>query len=61
MRFVLKSVLLCAFCLLAFSSASAQKSSKPESFHTEGVFSNIKASEFLRSRFAQLVSRFYRG
>lgn len=45
MRFVLKSVLLCAFCLPALSSASAQKSSKPEPFHTEGVFSSIKASE----------------
>jgi hypothetical protein len=45
MRFLPRSVLICAFCLLAFSSASAQKSSKPVAFHTEGVFSNIKAGE----------------
>jgi hypothetical protein len=46
MRFVLKSVLICAFCLPAFSSAPAQKKgSKPAAFHTEGVFSNITAGE----------------
>jgi hypothetical protein len=45
MRFVPRNVLFCAFCLLAFSSASAQKSSKPVAFHTEGVFSNITAGE----------------
>jgi hypothetical protein len=45
MRFVLRSALFFAFCLSAFSSASAQKSSKPATFHTEGVFSNITAGE----------------
>jgi len=45
MRFVPRSILLCAFCLLAFSSASAQKSSVKKTFHTEGVFSNITAGE----------------
>jgi hypothetical protein len=45
MRVVLRSVLLCALCLLAFSAAHAQKSSGPKTFHTEGVFSNIAALE----------------
>ena len=45
MRFVQRSVLVCALCLLVFSSASAQKRSQPKTFHTEGVFSNIAAGE----------------
>lgn len=45
MRVMLRSVLLCAFCLPAFSSAHAQKSSGQKTFHTEGVFSNITAGE----------------
>jgi hypothetical protein len=45
MRFVPRSVLVCALCLLAFSTALAQKSRKPKTFHTEGVFSNIAAGE----------------
>ncbi|HEY0078336.1 MAG TPA: hypothetical protein VGB73_06790 [Pyrinomonadaceae bacterium] len=34
-------ILCCAFCLLSASIASAQQA-KSKSFHTEGVFSNIK-------------------
>src|ERR1041384_4477949 len=45
MRFLLKSVVLCVFCLTAFSAAHAQKSSGKKTFHTEGVFSNITAGE----------------
>ncbi len=45
MRFVPRSILVCALCLLVFSSAYAQKRSQPKSFHTEGVFSNVTAGE----------------
>lgn len=43
MRILLRVALCCMFCLLAVSTASAQRASKSESFHTEGVFSNIAA------------------
>jgi hypothetical protein len=42
---MLRSVLFCAFCLLAASGAHAQKRSGPKTFHPEGVFGNIKAGE----------------
>src|ERR1044072_1766840 len=45
MRVLLRSVLFCALCLFVTSSAHAQKSSGPKTFHTEGVFSNITAGE----------------
>src|ERR671932_1458662 len=45
MRVVCRVVLCCAFCLLAAWAASAQKSPKSKTFHTEGVFSNINATE----------------
>ena len=43
MRFLLRTVACCALCLLAVSVASAQAGRGPETFHTEGVFSNIEA------------------
>ena len=43
MRVFYRIVLCCAFCLLAFSAASAQRGAK--TFHTEGVFSNITMTE----------------
>ena len=45
MRVLLRTVLFCAFCLLLFSSASAQRGSTSKTFHTEGVFGNITAGE----------------
>lgn len=45
MRVLLRSILFCALCLFVTSSAHAQKSSGPKTFHTEGVFSNITAGE----------------
>jgi hypothetical protein len=45
MRMVYRVVLCCAFCLLTFSVASAQRPSPSKTFHTEGVFSNIAATE----------------
>jgi hypothetical protein len=44
MRVLFRTVLLCAFCALVFSNASAQKK-QPKTFHTEGVFGNITAGE----------------
>jgi hypothetical protein len=38
-------VLCCALCLIACSAAPAQRKPAPRTFHTEGVFSNIKATE----------------
>ena len=45
MRFVPRSILVCALCLLVFPSAYAQKRSQPKAFHTEGVFSNITVGD----------------
>jgi hypothetical protein len=45
MRMFLRSVLFCAFCMLLFSNAAAQRGSTSKSFHTEGVFSSITAGE----------------
>ncbi|MCA1815689.1 MAG: hypothetical protein LC746_04650 [Acidobacteria bacterium] len=45
MRVCYRTVLCCAFCLLAFSAASAQRRPQSKPFHTEGVFSNIAATE----------------
>jgi hypothetical protein len=45
MRVLFRAVLLCAFCALVFSNASAQKKKQPKTFHTEGVFGNITAGE----------------
>jgi hypothetical protein len=44
MRVLFRTALLCAFCALVFSNASAQKK-QPKTFHTEGVFGNITAGE----------------
>jgi hypothetical protein len=44
MRVLTRIILCCAFCLLVVSNVAAQKT-KPKSFHTEGVFSNINATE----------------
>jgi hypothetical protein len=43
MRFVLRSVLLCALCLTFVPNAPARQGHK--AFHTEGVFSSITAGE----------------
>lgn len=45
MRLMLRGILFCALCLFVTSSAHAQKSSGPKTFHTEGVFSNIAVGE----------------
>lgn len=45
MKVLSQVVLCCVFCLLAASAVYAQGGSKPKPFHTEGVFSNIKAGE----------------
>jgi hypothetical protein len=43
MRIVTRIVLCCALYLLSVSVTPAQQGAKPESFHTEGTFSNITA------------------
>jgi hypothetical protein len=43
MRIVTRMVLCYAVCLLTVSFASAQQDAKPQSFHTEGTYSNITA------------------
>jgi hypothetical protein len=45
MRRLMLIVLCCAFCLASATGAAAQGGSKSKAFHTEGVFSNIKAGE----------------
>ena len=45
MRMARLIVLCCVLCLLAASTAPAQKGSKSKTFHTEGVFSNITVGE----------------
>lgn len=45
MRAFRRIVLCSAFCLLTFPAARAQRGSQSKSFHTEGVFSNIKMTE----------------
>ncbi len=45
MRALSRIALCCAFCLLVFTTAAAQKSPKPKVFATEGVFSNIAVGE----------------
>lgn len=45
MRMLARIFLCGAFCLAVASAASAQQAAQAESFHTEGVFSDITAGE----------------
>ena len=45
MRMLARIFLCGACCLVAASAAAAQQAAKSESFHTEGVFSDITAGE----------------
>jgi hypothetical protein len=45
MRVVCRIALCCALCLLILTTATARQGSRSKTFHTEGVFSSIVATE----------------